>query len=1373
MKLFKDGVLSGTFLPPPGLIDNCSGGTLNFGRYWDTRNFFNGKLDDIGIWNRALSQQEINSLYNSQLSQPCTTSVTTNLNVIGCGFVVLSNGDTVNQSGTYLDTLTTILGCDSILNQIVTIQPSSTCNPIPTYVPTNGLVGWWGFNGNAQDGSGNGNHGMVNGATLTTDRFGNQNKAYEFDGTDDYISVINSNSLSLSQYSISVWSKIDTSISWFPGRQLISKGCEWPIGVGVSYRIYFENTYYVMDNWAPSRSLLSNLINSFNSNWSHLVFTFDGQGNSMYLNGVLLGNATQNSALVSSLEPLFIGARKFASSCTISDNYSGKLDDIGIWNRALTQQEITNLYNSQLPTQSSLCLPTITTSSPTSVGVDSVVIGGDISNDGGSSIVLRGICYSTSPNPNMGNQRTEDGSGTGSFNTVLRGLISSTTYYARSYAKNSIGVVVYGNEVSFTTSVSLPGVRCPGTPMVTDIDGNIYNTVQIGGQCWTQSNLKVSMYRNGDSITTGLNNSAWQNTTSGAYAIYDNNPVNDGLYGKLYNHYAVTDSRGLCPTGWHVPTDGEWTTLVNNLGGVSVAGGALKSTAMQPTPGGWNSPNIGATNSSGFTALPGGVLRDYGVFNTITHNGYWWSTSVSSAYIALLHYLHSNAGSISQDLNYRTNGFSVRCLKNTSPQVNTTSVTNVTPSTALVTGEVISDGGDQNTTKGFCYSNTPNPTINNDTVSSGRGLGTYSATINGLSPFTTYYVRSFARNDLGISYGSEVSFRTSQLAVGDFYGGGYIVNIDTLTRTGLVCAPTDTGWHVWGCMGTNIIGTSSTLGSGQNNTNLILAGCSARPIAASVCADLVLNGYDDWFLPSSQELLLAYTRLRPMNIGNLGPMNYTSTQINSDLVNDVNTSGGFIGIIGQAFKWQNSGVRPFRYFTLPSLLQCGSSTVTDIDGNVYNTVLIGNQCWTQSNLKTSKYRNGDNIPTGLNNSDWFNTTSGAYAIYNNDPVNDGLYGKLYNHYAVTDSRGLCPTGWHIPSDAEWTTLEAHLGGQSVAGGALKSTATQPIPGGWNPPNTGATNSSGFTALPGGMLFNYGGFSSLEGDGYWWSSTVVSGSNALRPGLNYNASIVDRYDNDRTNGFSVRCLKNTLPQVNTTSVTSVTPSTALVTGEVISDGGDQNTTRGFCYSTTSNPTISNDTTMNGTGTGVYSGTLQNLNPLTTYYVRAYATNSEGTSYGNEVSFTTSSLVIGSNYAGGIVFYIDSTGQHGLVCAPTDQGTFQWGCYGDHIAGTSIALGAGLINTNLILNNCSQRPIAASICSNLVLHGYDDWFLPSWDELKLIHNNLSSNPSFNFVNYWYWSSTQAHNHLALVVNLQSGSFFDINKDNPSFVRAIRSF
>ena len=202
-----------------------------------------------------------------------------------------------------------------------------------------------------------------------------------------------------------------------------------------------------------------------------------------------------------------------------------------------------------------------------------------------------------------------------------------------------------------------------GQAIARDIDGNTYQTVKIGTQCWTQSNLKVSKYRNGDNIPTGLSNAVWQNTTSGAYAIYNNDPVNDGLYGKLYNHYAVTDSRGLCPTGWHVPSDEEWTTLENFLGGSEVAGGKLKSTAMQPTPGGWNSPNVGATNSSGFTAPPGGLRYSSGDFNLMTVNGCWWSSSVSSASSAWYLYLDSNDSGIGRDDDYRPFGFSVRCCR--------------------------------------------------------------------------------------------------------------------------------------------------------------------------------------------------------------------------------------------------------------------------------------------------------------------------------------------------------------------------------------------------------------------------------------------------------------------------------------------------------------------------------------------------------------------------------------------------------------------------------------------------------------------------------------------------------------------------------------
>jgi uncharacterized protein (TIGR02145 family) len=183
----------------------------------------------------------------------------------------------------------------------------------------------------------------------------------------------------------------------------------------------------------------------------------------------------------------------------------------------------------------------------------------------------------------------------------------------------------------------------------------------------------VSKYRNGDAIPTGLSNTAWENTTAGAYVINNNDPLNDGLYGKLYNHYAVVDSRGLCPTGWHVATDGEWNILVKYLDPnadtlclhcwqSSIAGGMLKSTITQPTPGGWATPNIGATNSSGFTAGPGGRIHPDGSFDPVGGNGSWWSSSFSGLY-AWNRNLHEFSGGIYKPNGLRTVGFSVRCLK--------------------------------------------------------------------------------------------------------------------------------------------------------------------------------------------------------------------------------------------------------------------------------------------------------------------------------------------------------------------------------------------------------------------------------------------------------------------------------------------------------------------------------------------------------------------------------------------------------------------------------------------------------------------------------------------------------------------------------------
>tara|TARA_Y100000310_G_scaffold249794_1_gene255930 strand:- start:15 stop:1244 length:1230 start_codon:yes stop_codon:yes gene_type:complete len=196
--------------------------------------------------------------------------------------------------------------------------------------------------------------------------------------------------------------------------------------------------------------------------------------------------------------------------------------------------------------------------------------------------------------------------------------------------------------------------------------------------------------------------------------------------------------------------------------------------------------------------------------------------------------------------------------------------------------------------------------------------------------------------------------------------------------------------------------------------------------------------------------------------------------------------------------------------------------VTDIDGNSYKTIRIGNQVWMAENLKVTHYRNGDAIPTGLSNSDWSNLSTGAYAVYDGDESNVATYGYLYNWYAVDDSRNIAPEGWHVPTDEEWTTLIDYLGGNSVAGGKMKETGTAH----WESPNTGVTNESGFTALPGGYRYGGNGYYGYMGSyGYYWSSTESSSNHAWYRYLHYYTSEVYRDFNNKKSGFSVRCVRD--------------------------------------------------------------------------------------------------------------------------------------------------------------------------------------------------------------------------------------------------------
>lgn len=294
-------------------------------------------------------------------------------------------------------------------------------------------------------------------------------------------------------------------------------------------------------------------------------------------------------------------------------------------------------------------LPVVATTAVSEITTSSAISGGTISNDGGTAINSKGIVWSTAPNPTIAlTTKTNEGTGSDVFTSTVTGLLPSTTYYLRAYAINNAGVG-YGNEINFTT-------LAPATP-VTDVEGNSYETIAINTQIWTKSNLNVSKYRNGDTIPQVTDAATWQSLTTGAWCYYENDTANGPVYGKLYNWYAVNDPRGLAPVGYHIPSNSEWTTLINFLGGVSVAGGALKEMGTSH----WTNPNIGATNSSNFTALPGGWRKD-GLFDLKGSWGFWWSSTEvgNNAYEFNLYYYLSSTNQNNFDKHY---GYSIRCVR--------------------------------------------------------------------------------------------------------------------------------------------------------------------------------------------------------------------------------------------------------------------------------------------------------------------------------------------------------------------------------------------------------------------------------------------------------------------------------------------------------------------------------------------------------------------------------------------------------------------------------------------------------------------------------------------------------------------------------------
>ena len=340
-------------------------------------------------------------------------------------------------------------------------------------------------------------------------------------------------------------------------------------------------------------------------------------------------------------------------------------------------------------------LPVLSTSPISKTTITSAISGADITFDGGTAITEKGVCWSTSPSPTISlPTKTYEGPGNASFISTIQNLLPSTTYYLRAYATNNIGTN-YGDEIRFTTY---------NADAISDIEGNYYNIITIGCQKWTAENLTTTRYNDGTVIPNLKDNASWAADITGAYCDYANTLSNSNIYGRLYNWYVVTSTnpRNICPVGWHVPSDIEWTTLtdylINNGYGYQGSGDDIGKSIAATS--GWSTYEIAGTlgndqvsnNSSGFTALPGGYRNSVGEFGAIYDNSAWWSTTEFDATNSYTRDMRYDNAVLFRYLGNKQAANSIRCVKADQSQVPPTIVQIVHPTCSKPTGSVVLDG---------------------------------------------------------------------------------------------------------------------------------------------------------------------------------------------------------------------------------------------------------------------------------------------------------------------------------------------------------------------------------------------------------------------------------------------------------------------------------------------------------------------------------------------------------------------------------------------------------------------------------------------------------------------------------------------------------
>jgi len=796
------------------------------------------------------------------------------------------------------------------------------------------------------------------------------------------------------------------------------------------------------------------------------------------------------------------------------------------------------LSQTGIPMWSGPAFATLTTNVATSVTNITAISGGNITSDGGTPVTARGICWSSSPNPTISNDTTKNGSGLGSFTSNLSNLLGNTIYYVRAYAINTSGIS-YGNQISFTTIAPVfPNLSTTAISAITSVSaatgGSIINN---GGAPITARGVVWDTFVNPD-ITknksiNGTGNGVFIDTIRGligskTYYVraYATNSV-----GTAYGAGVTFTTLAPVVPSLNINAIDSITNISARSGGsiVSDGGAAILSkgvcwsTFPNPTISNTNTAN-GSGNASFISNLTG-LLGD-----SVYYVRAYATNATGTGYSAQLSFTATSAVLAS---------------------ITTASLTLITDSTAVSGGNVTASGGGTISARGIVWNTSVNPTIALSTkTTNGAGTGVFSSNITGLTPGTIYYVRAYVTNNIGTNYGNELTFTslaklptvttkpvTAITSLGAT-SGGTITNTGGATHSekGVVYATT----------------TNPTVSNNKSVDNTVGLDWISTLTGLTGNTKYYIRAYATNVIGTAYGVLDSFTTLP---IAPIITTNSVTTITDTSAVSGGNiSSDGGSAITARGIVWNktgnpivgtdsirtdassttgsytlnldslNSGITYYvRAYAINAIgtsygnqLTFTTLPVLDTIGNQYTTITINGEEWFRENLKTNRYANGDTIENVPTPGDWGLRTSGAWAYYNNDISNNSNFGKLYNWYAVSDVRGLCPTGWHVATDADWTSLSANYGTDAVAGKELKATAL------WTSPNTN-TNSSGFGALPGGGRGSLN-FGDLFNKGFWWTNTAYS-SAAWARRMEFSSNTLIRYSEDTKYGFSVRCVKD--------------------------------------------------------------------------------------------------------------------------------------------------------------------------------------------------------------------------------------------------------